>query len=164
MANFLSISPNQNKFLSYVSLVPVGLFCHSCFNLCSFFNKQANLAKWKQQKEKIAKNSKCTRREKTSEKRDLWLLLSLFLLFLGKSFQQLRILNGIGRNFLLGNRKKIAKCLTRAFNCRSTFLYACQVGIRRTKKEATRMIWYNWGRRGGGGGQIRQQQKCKGLV
>jgi hypothetical protein len=29
----------------------------------------------------------------------------------------------VGRNFLLGNRKKIAKCLTRAFTYRSTFLY-----------------------------------------
>jgi hypothetical protein len=44
------------------------------------------MAKCKQ-KEKIAKNSKCTGREKTSEKRDTWLLLSLFLLFLGRSFQ-----------------------------------------------------------------------------
>jgi hypothetical protein len=33
------------------------------------------------------------------------------------------IWNDIGRNFLLGNRKKIAKCLMRAFTCRSTFLY-----------------------------------------
>ncbi len=32
-------------------------------------------------------------------------------------------LNDIGRNFLLGSRKKIAKCLMRTFTCRSTFLY-----------------------------------------
>jgi hypothetical protein len=32
-------------------------------------------------------------------------------------------LNDIGRNFLLGNRKKIAKFLMRTFACRSTFLY-----------------------------------------
>ncbi len=32
--------------------------------------------------------------------------------------------NDIGRNFLLGNRKKIAKFLMRTFTCRSTFLYA----------------------------------------
>jgi hypothetical protein len=31
-------------------------------------------------------------------------------------------LNDIGRNFLLGNRKKIAKCLMRTFTGRSTFL------------------------------------------
>jgi hypothetical protein len=33
-------------------------------------------------------------------------------------------LNDIGRNSLLGNRKKIAKLLMRTFTCRSTFLYA----------------------------------------
>jgi hypothetical protein len=32
--------------------------------------------------------------------------------------------NDIGRNFLLGNRKKIAKFLMRTFTCGSTFLYA----------------------------------------
>ncbi len=36
------------------------------------------------------------------------------------------ILNDIGRNFLLGNRKKIAKCLMRTFTYRSTFLYDLQ--------------------------------------
>jgi hypothetical protein len=33
------------------------------------------------------------------------------------------ILNDIGRNFSLGNWKKIAKSLMRIFTCRSTFLY-----------------------------------------
>ncbi len=33
------------------------------------------------------------------------------------------ILNDIGRNSLLGNRKKITKFLMRTFTCRSTFLY-----------------------------------------
>ncbi len=33
------------------------------------------------------------------------------------------ILNDIGRNSLLGNRKKIAKFLMRTFTCRSTYLY-----------------------------------------
>jgi hypothetical protein len=32
-------------------------------------------------------------------------------------------LNDVGRNCLLGNRKKIAKFLMRTFTCRSTFLY-----------------------------------------
>jgi hypothetical protein len=32
-------------------------------------------------------------------------------------------LNDIGRNSLLGYRKKIAKFLMRTFTCRSTFLY-----------------------------------------
>jgi hypothetical protein len=42
---------------------------------------------------------------------------------LGRSFQQLNFENDIGRNFLLRNRKKIAKCLKRTFTCRSNFLY-----------------------------------------
>ncbi len=43
--------------------------------------------------------------------------------FIGRNFPQLN-LNDIGRNCLLGNRKKIAKFLRRTFTCRSTFLYA----------------------------------------
>ncbi len=35
------------------------------------------------------------------------------------------ILNYIGRNSLLGNRKKIVKFLMRTFTCSSTFLYEC---------------------------------------
>jgi hypothetical protein len=34
--------------------------------------------------------------------------------------------NDGGRNFLLGNGKKIAKFLMRTFTCRSTFLYAIE--------------------------------------
>jgi hypothetical protein len=37
-------------------------------------------------------------------------------------------LNDIGRNPLLGNRKKIAKFLMRTFTCRSTFLYVPMAG------------------------------------
>ncbi len=39
------------------------------------------------------------------------------------------ILNDIDRNFLLGKRKKLAKCLMRTFTCRSTFLYDSSPGI-----------------------------------
>jgi hypothetical protein len=46
------------------------------------------MAKCKQ-KEMIANNSKCTGGEETSEKRNTWLPFTLFLLFLGRSFQQL---------------------------------------------------------------------------
>jgi hypothetical protein len=46
----------------------------------------------------------------------------LFLLFSGRSFPQLKLID-IGRNCLLGNRKKIAKFLMRTFACRSTFLF-----------------------------------------
>jgi hypothetical protein len=48
-------------------------------------------------------------------------------------------LNDIGRNFLLGNRKKIAKFLMSTFTCRSTFLYAPGFPSRKAS------------RRGGGG-------------
>jgi hypothetical protein len=41
-------------------------------------------------------------------------------------------LNDIGRNSLLGNRKKIAKFLMRTFTCRSTFLYALDVHDKQT--------------------------------
>jgi hypothetical protein len=50
---------------------------------------------------KVFKNG--TGMEKIKEKREMSLLLSLFFLFLGRSFQQLN-LNDIGRNFLLGSR------------------------------------------------------------
>jgi hypothetical protein len=39
-------------------------------------------------------------------------------------------LNYIGRNCLLGHRKKIAKFLMRTFTCRSTFLYGAMSLIR----------------------------------
>jgi hypothetical protein len=50
------------------------------------------------------------------------LLLSSFLLFLGRSVQQLNF-EFPSRNCLLGKRKKIAKFFMRTFTCRSTFLY-----------------------------------------
>ena len=48
--------------------------------------------------------------------------MSLFLLFWGK-YSNRWIWNDIGRNFLLGHRKEIAKFLMKTFTCRSTFLY-----------------------------------------
>jgi hypothetical protein len=41
----------------------------------------------------------------------------------GEKFPRAEFWNDICRNFLLGSRKKIAKCLMRTFTCRSTFLY-----------------------------------------
>jgi hypothetical protein len=43
-------------------------------------------------------------------------------------------LNDIGRNSLLGKRKKIAKFLMRTFTYRSTFLYAGAPKIRHCTK------------------------------
>jgi hypothetical protein len=50
------------------------------------------------------------------------IVVFLFLLFSGRSFPQLKLID-IGRNCLLGNRKKIAKFLMRTFTYHSTFLY-----------------------------------------
>jgi hypothetical protein len=41
-------------------------------------------------------------------------------------------LNDIGRNCLLGNRKKIAKFIMRTFACRSTFLYGPRHRLRKS--------------------------------
>ncbi len=54
------------------------------------------------------------------------LLMSLFLLFLGKRHIPTGEYGMIsGRNCLLGHRKKITQFLMRTFTCRSTFLYVC---------------------------------------
>ncbi len=43
LSNFLSISPNQTKFLPSVCRVPAGLFCYFAFSLCGVFKKVINL-------------------------------------------------------------------------------------------------------------------------
>jgi hypothetical protein len=43
-------------------LGPAGLFCDSCFNLCSLLYRQTNFVKCKKY-EKAAKNSTCTGRD-----------------------------------------------------------------------------------------------------
>jgi hypothetical protein len=44
LAHFLSISPNQTQVFALCLPGPkAGLFCHSCFNLCSVFRKAINL-------------------------------------------------------------------------------------------------------------------------
>jgi hypothetical protein len=48
--------------------------------------------------------------------------------------------NDVGRNFLLGNGKKIAKFLMRTFTCRSTFLYDYNHLIFRKKYTETQEI------------------------
>ena len=62
-----------------------------------------------------------TGREKTSEKETSSCFCLCFFCF-GKKFETAE-LNVIGRNFLLGSKKKIANCLMRTFTCHSTFLY-----------------------------------------
>ncbi len=158
-------------FLPSICLVPAGLFGHSCFNLCSLLEKVNNLlyilldfkvAKWTVSSltycpnpfqvnifisrfmSNIAQYSKCTDREKTSEKRNIKILsfqicvvtnLSAPICFCLCSFcfwgevSNSWILIDISRNSLLGNRKKMAKFLMRTFTCRSTFLYECPLTL-----------------------------------
>jgi hypothetical protein len=47
------------------------------------------------------------------------ILISIFMIQILNS----QNFSDIGRNYLLGNRKKIAKFLMRTFTCRSTLLY-----------------------------------------
>ncbi len=91
----------------------------------------------------MAKNSKCTGREKTSGKRDIKFLSFKILVVTSLSAHSyscfcLRsicfwrevynswIFNDIFRNPLTGNRKKVAKFLMKTFAWRSTFLYAIE--------------------------------------
>ncbi len=81
--NFLSISQNQTKFLPSVCLafsdIPVSLSAVSLRRLSTYVLLDFKVAKWAVSsltqssnpfQVNIAKNSKCTGREKTSEKRN----------------------------------------------------------------------------------------------
>ena len=54
---------------------------------------------------------------------NIWLLFYTCFLTMRSKHASSTILNDIGRNSLLGKRKKIAKFLMRTFTYRSTFLY-----------------------------------------
>ncbi len=124
MANFLYISPNQTEFFPSVCLVPAGLFCHSCCNRCSLFKKVINLytvlldfnvAKWA-----VSSLTHLCGIQHLSAP-SCFCPVGSFCFW--EEVSNSRILNDIGRNSLLANRKKIAKFLMRTFTCRSTFLY-----------------------------------------
>ncbi len=87
LANFLSISPNQTKFLPSGLPVPAGLFCQNTGSVSTHGVGRGD-GSW-------------------------WRLVT----------QQADKPNDIGRNFLLGNRKKTAKFLMRTFTYRSIFFY-----------------------------------------
>ncbi len=65
---------------------------------------------------------------------------SICLFYFGGEVSNSWILNYIGRNSLLGNRKKIAKFLMRTFTWRSTFLYAGHSHYRHTAKNQYRKL------------------------
>ncbi len=118
LTNFLSISPNQTKFLPTVCLVPGGLFCHySKRRLQRIQNVQERKRHWKK-RHQIFKLPNLSGNQLITH----YLLLSLFLLFLGISFQQLNF-EWYRQKLLAGKWKKVAIFLIRTFTCRSTFLY-----------------------------------------
>ncbi len=72
--------------------------------------------------------AKCKQYEKMAKNQPSCFCLCSFSFFWGGGEDyNSRILNDIGRNSLLGNRKKIAKFLMRTFTCGSTFLYAYNI-------------------------------------
>ncbi len=97
-----------------------GLFCHSCFNLCSVFEEGYQLLYFLDFKG--AKSAA-----------PLWHILQIlfeYCKYVNSIFRfkycNSWLFSDIGRNndYLLGNRKQIAKFLMRTFACHSTFLYA----------------------------------------
>ncbi len=116
---FLQTKP---QFLHSVCLVPAGHFCRSCFfSSCTLshiyvysYNVHVLTPTYT-----VQYVISCA----------VNIRLQLYTCFLTMRSKQASsaIFNDIGRNSLLGNRKKIAKFLMRTFTCRSTFLYASNV-------------------------------------
>ncbi len=110
LANFLSISPTKPQFLPTVCLVPAGHFCRSCFFSSCTLSRICIL-----------------RTMYMFSHPHIRLQLYTCFLTMRSKHASSKILNDMGRNSLLGNRKKIikkiAKFLMRTFTCRSTFLY-----------------------------------------
>ncbi len=55
------------------------------------------------------------------------MFISIFMIQILHNVTNSWIFSAVGRNCLLGNRKKVAKFLMRTFTCRSTFLHASMV-------------------------------------
>jgi hypothetical protein len=117
LANFLSISPNQTPvfavclpgpswtFLPFLFLLILYSFPYTLYNVHVL-------------------TPTCTVLYVISCAVNIRLQLYTCFLTMRSKHASSEILNAIGRNSLLGNRKKIAKFLMRTFTCRSTFLYA----------------------------------------
>ncbi len=122
LANFLSISPNQTPGFCRLfawsqlefSAVPVSshpilspIYVYSVQCTCSHTHMHSTVC-----------DQLCC------DPVNIRLQLYTCFLTMGSKHASSKILNDIGRNSLLENRKKIAKFLMRTFTCRSTFLYA----------------------------------------
>jgi hypothetical protein len=118
LANFLSISPNQTPVFAVCLPGPSWTFLPFLFLLILYslpymytlYNVHILTPPWT-----VQYVISCA----------VNIQLQLYTCFLTMRFKHAssKILNDIGRNSLLGNRKKIAKFLMRTFTCRSTFLY-----------------------------------------
>ncbi len=118
LANFLSTSPNQTPafdvclpgpswtFLPFLCL----LILYSLPYMYTLYNIHVFTPTW-------------TVQYVISCAVNIWLQLYTCFLTMRSKHASSKILNNIGRNSLLGNRKKIAKFLMRTFTCRSTLLY-----------------------------------------
>ncbi len=118
LANFLSIFPNQTpvfavclpgpswKFLPFLFL----LILYSLPYMYTLYNVHVL-------------TPTCTVQYVISCAVNIRLQLHTCFLTMRSKHASSKILNDIGRNSLLGNRKKIAKFLMMTFTCRSTFLY-----------------------------------------
>jgi hypothetical protein len=115
--NYLNLDSRMGCWA--VCLVPAGLFCYSCFNLCSLINRHKT---WQNVNSKrrlqIIQNLQEGKRHQKKEISSCF-VPSVF----GEKFPTAQFWNYIGRNFLLGSRKKKTKCSMRTFTCRSTFLH-----------------------------------------
>ncbi len=118
LANFLSISPNQTpvyavclpgpswNFLPFLFL----LILYSLPYMYTLYNVHVL-------------THTCTVQYVISCAVNIQLQLYTCFLTMRSKQASSKILNDIGRNSFLRNRKKIAKFLMRTFTCRSTFLY-----------------------------------------
>ena len=120
LANFLSISPNQTPVfaaclpgLSWTFLPFLFLLILYSLPLYTLYNVHVL-------------TPTCTVQYVISCAVYIRLQLYTCFLTMRSKHASSKILNDIGRNSLLGNRKKIAKFLMRTFTCRSFFLYARQ--------------------------------------
>ncbi len=118
LANFLSISPNQTPDFAVCLPGPSWTFLLFLFLLILY-----SLPYMYTLYNVHVLTPTCTVQYVISWAVNIRLQLYTCFLTMRSKHASSKILNDIGRNSLLGNRKKIAKFLMRTFTCRSTFLY-----------------------------------------
>ncbi len=132
LANFFLFLQTKPQFLPSVCLVPAGHFCRSCFFSSCTLSHTVYV---------YSVQCTCSHTHMDSTVCDqlcckyMATVVHIFLTMRSKHASS-KILNDIGRNSLLGNRKKIAKFLMRTFTCRSTFLYGCITGTHGRSRHA----------------------------